>query len=123
MTDLIYNKRLEEAKELLKFIKETLDNMTTEQFAFGADKEIRNKIDEFLGTAEVVKTEVTKQEYWNNRAMQALAELESLADDPVAKIGATVLKSYVNTSGCAVPGNDFEEAIIGCEQYLLIVKE
>lgn len=67
--------------------------------------------------------QVTKQEYWNNRAAKTVAELESLVGDPIAKIGASVLKSYLNTSGCAVPGNDFEEAIIGCEQYLLIVRE
>lgn len=48
-TGLIYNRRLEEAKELLKLIREILDTMTTEEFAFGADKEIRDKIDEFLG--------------------------------------------------------------------------
>lgn len=48
-TGLIYNRRLEEAKELLRFIRETLDTMTTEEFAFGCDKEIRDKIDEFLG--------------------------------------------------------------------------
>lgn len=64
--------------------------------------------------------DISKQEYWNNRALQTIAELEKI-DDYAAAIGATVLKAYVNTSGCSIQG--LEETIIGCEQYLLVVRE
>ena len=39
---------LEEAKKILLFTYNELSNMTTDKFSRGGDKEIRNKIKDFL---------------------------------------------------------------------------